>query len=172
VYQKELFEAYPNYQHQRFLLSDVGRLYQAIPFDELVKLIPAPKRQISGKGRKPWFDVKGGIALQFLKSYLRLSDAQLIERINTDWSLQYFCGIQLVKDEIIEDRNLPSVWRMYIGQHLDIAKWQPALVKAWKPYMKETFASTQDATCYESYIAYPTHVKLIWKGCNEVHVVI
>lgn len=38
--------------------------------------------------------------------------------------------------------------------------------------MKETFVSTQDATCYESYIAYPTHVKLIWKGCNEVHVVI
>jgi len=138
----------------------------------LVKLIPAPKRQISGKGRKPWFDVKGGIALQFLKSYLRLSDAQLIERINTDWSLQYFCGIQLAKNEIIEDSNLPSVWRMYIGQHLDIDKWQPALIRYWKPYMKETFVSTQDATCYESYIAYPTHVKLIWKGCNEVHVVI
>lgn len=172
MYQKELFEVYPNYQHQRFLLTDVGRLYQAIPFDELVKLIPAPKRQISGKGRKPWFDVKGGIALQILKSYLRLSDAQLIERINTDWSLQYFCGIQLAKNEIIEDSNLPSVWRMYIGQHLDIDKWQPALIRYWKPYMKETFVSTQDATCYESYIAYPTHVKLIWKGCNEVHVVI
>ncbi|MGB3076475.1 MAG: hypothetical protein WBB36_14195 [Chitinophagales bacterium] len=172
MYQKELFEAYPNYQHERFLLTDVGQLYQAIPFDALVKLVPAPKRQISGKGCKPWFDVKGGIGLQFLKCYLRLSDAQLIERINTDWSLQYFCNIQLTKDEIIADNNLPSVWRMYIGRHLDIDKWQPALIKSWKPYMKETFVSTQDATCYESYIAYPTHVKLIWKGCNEVHVLI
>jgi len=172
MYQKELFSAHPNFQHARFLLTDVGQLYQAIPFDELVKLVPAPKRQLSGKGCKPWFDVKGGIGLQFLKSFLRLSDAQLIERINTDWSLQYFCGFQLDKDEIIADKNLPSVWRKYIGQHLDISKWQQELSKFWKPHMKETFSSSQDATCYESYIAYPTHVKLIWKACNEVHLLI
>lgn len=172
MYQKELFEAYPNYQHCRFLLTDVGQLYQAIPFDELVQLIPVPRGQVSGKGCKPWFDVKGGIALQFLKHFLRLSDAQLIERINTDWSLQYFCGIQLTKDEIIADLNLPSVWRLHIGRHLDITQWQTKLAAEWKPYMKETFASTEDATCYESYIEYPTHVKLIWKGCNEAHVVI
>jgi hypothetical protein len=172
VYQKELFEVYPNYQHERFLLTDVGQLHSAIPFDELVKLVPPPKHQLSGLGSKPWFDVKGGIALQFLKKFLRLSDAQLIERINTDWSLQYFCDIQLGKDEIIADKNLPGSWRFYIGQYLDITKWQKQLSKAWKPYMKETFASNQDATCYESYIAYPTHVKLIWKGCNELHVLI
>jgi hypothetical protein len=127
---------------------------------------------VSGKGCKPWFEVKGGIALQFLKSYLRCSDDQLIKRINTDWSLQYFCGIQLGKDEIIHDENLPGTWRMYIGQYLDIAKWQEQFSQSWKPYMKETFSSHQDATCYESYIAYPTHVKLIWKGCNEVHLLI
>ena len=172
MYSNELFTLYPDYLRERFLLTDVGRLSEAIPFDDLVKLVPAPKGQISGKGCKPWFDVKGGIALQFLKHYLRLSDAQLIERINTDWSLQYFCGIQLRNDEIIADSNLPSVWRMYISQYLDIAKWQTELARKWKPYMKETFASTQDATCYESYIEYPTHVKLIWKGCNEVHVLI
>lgn len=64
------------------------------------------------------------------------------------------------------------MWRVYIGQYLDIPKWQSELAKTWKPYMKETSISSQDATCYESYIAYPTHVKLIWKGCNEVYVLI
>ena len=172
MYQKEIFELYPNYQHERFLLTDVGQLYVALPFDELVKLVPPPKQQLSGKGCKPWFDVKGGIALQFLKHFLRLSDAQLIERINTDWSLQYFCGIQLNKDQIIADKNLPSAWRLYIGEHLDIGQWQQQLIKSWKPYMKETFVSTQDATCYESYITYPTHVKLIWRGCNELYLLL
>lgn len=172
MYQKELFSSYPSYLHERFLLTDVGQLYQAIPFEELVKLIPEPQQAISGKGCRPWFDRVGGIALQFLKHYLRLSDAQLIERINTDWSLQYFCGIQLGRDEIIADKNLPGTWRSYIGGYLDIEKWQKPLSNAWKPYMKETFASTQDATCYESYIEYPTYIKTIWKGCNEVHLVI
>lgn len=170
VTQKEIFELYPKYQHERFLLTDVGQLHAAIPFDELIKLIPTPKRQLSGKGCKPWFDVRGGIALQFLKSFLRLSDAQLIERINTDWSLQYFCGIQLNKDQIIADKNLPSTWRLYIGEHLDIKQWQQQLIKSWKPYMKQTFISTQDATCYESYITYPTHVKLIFRSCNELYL--
>jgi len=65
--------------------------------------LPAPKGSLSGKGCKPWMDVKGGIALQFLKHYLCLSDELLIQRINTDWSMQYFCGIQLKPNEVIRD---------------------------------------------------------------------
>lgn len=75
--------------------TDLGGLYLAIPFEELATLIPPPKHSVSGKGCKPWFDVKGGLALQFLKHYTGLSDALLMERVNTDWSMQQFCGIQL-----------------------------------------------------------------------------
>src|SRR5665647_1067101 len=81
--------------HERFLQTDLGQLYLSIPFEKLSTQLPAPRRSLSGKGCKPWFDVKGGIALQFLKHYLGLSDDVLIQRINTDWSMQYFCGIQL-----------------------------------------------------------------------------
>ena len=172
MYQKELFSTCPSYLHERFLLTDLGPLHQAIPFIELEKLVPCPAQALSGKGCKPWFDVQGGIALQFLKHYLRVSDSQLIERINTDWALQYFCGIQLRRDEIIADKNLPSTWRSYLGQYLDIEKWQAVLSHAWKLYMKETHASNEDATCYESYIEYPTYVKIIRKGCNELHLLI
>jgi len=37
----------------------------------------------------------------------------------------------------------------------------------WKPHMENTDTGLTDATCYESYIAYPTDLKLIWKCCNE-----
>lgn len=106
--------------HQEFLQTDLGKLYTAIPFDQLSQTIPAVAHAKSGMGCKPWFDVKGGLALMFLKHYLCLSDAMLIKRINTDWSMQLFCGISLKPGERIADTNLPSSWRTYIGKHLDI----------------------------------------------------
>jgi hypothetical protein len=114
--------------------------------------------------------VKGGIALMFLKHYLCLSDALLIERINTDWCLQYFCGIQLKPHEVIRDSNLPSYWRSYIGGHLDIAALQKQLASCWKADLNQTNISSEDATCYESRIAFPTPVKLVWQCCNKVYV--
>ena len=116
--------------------------------------------------------MKGGIALQVLKHYLGLSDALLIERINTDWSMQLFCGIALLPGERIKDTDLPSHWRGYIGSHLDIDALQKELASYWQPYMKDTNVGMQDATCYESRIEYPTDVKLLWKCCQEVYVIL
>ena len=120
---------------ERFLQTDLGQLYQSIPFDQLAHTIPAPKQSVSGKGCRPWFDVKGGIALQFLKHYLCLSDEMLIQRINTDWGMQYFCGIQLRPTDVIKDGNLPSHWRSYIGEHLDIEAMQMIFARYWKKDM-------------------------------------
>jgi transposase, IS5 family len=172
MYAKLLFELNPTLVHQRFLSTDIGQLYEAVPWEQLTALVPPPAYGQSGKGCKPWFNVRGGIALQFLKHYLQLSDAKLIERVNTDWSLQYFCDIQLKGGEAIADRNLPGWWRCYIGQHLDIAKWQKQLAGRWKKDMGQTQTSSQDATCYESRIAHPTDVKLLWQSCNELHEMI
>ena len=158
--------------HERFLQTDVGQLFCAIPFDQLASVIPPPKRGVSGKGCKPWFDVKGAIGLLILKHYLCCSDEMLIQRINTDWSLQLFCGIQLGPGEIIKDTNLPSTWRGYIGRRLNIDDLQKQLVAYWKPYMEQTNISSQDATCYESRIDYPTDIKLLWKCCNEVYLIL
>ena len=168
MYEKLLFQLGPSLLDERFFSTDVGKIYRTIPFDQLSALITAPAFERSGLGRKPWFDVKGGIALQFLKHYLQLSDAKLIERINTDWSLQYFCGIQLRAGEVIGDKDLPSQWRSYLGQHLNIGKWQRVLATRWKPYIEQPQSSLHDATCYESRIAYPTDVKLLWQACCQV----
>src|ERR1700693_1697767 len=89
--------------HQLFLQSDLGELYVAMPFGRLAKQIPSPKFGLSGRGCIPWFDLKGGIALLILKHYTGLSDEMLIDRINTDWCMQMFCGIQLKPHEQIRD---------------------------------------------------------------------
>lgn len=156
--------------HERFLKTDLGQLYLSIPFDSLASTIPLPQRSQSGKGCKPWFDVKGGLAIQFLKHYLGLSDTLLIQRINTDWSLQYFCGIQLKPTEIIRDTNLPSWWRTYIGQHLDMASMQQIFARYWKLEMSDTHFSSEDATCYESRISYPTPVRIVWDCCHKTYL--
>lgn len=153
---------------ERFLQTDLGQLYLSIPFDQLAATIPPPKYERSGRGCKPWLDVKGGIALLFLKHYLCLSDELLVQRLNTDWSMQYFCGIQLKPCEVIKDTDLPSTWRGYIGQHLDIDAMQKILAHHWKGQMEYPNFSSEDATCYESRISYPTPVKLIWDCCHKV----
>ncbi|WP_460686883.1 transposase, partial [Niabella aquatica] len=144
--------------------------YLSIPFDKLAGAMPTPARAQSGKGCKPWLDVKGGLALMFLKHYLGMSDALLIERINTDWSMQYFCGIQLKPGEVIKDTNLPSAWRSYIGRHLDVDVLQKIFAEYWMPFMSDTSISSEDATCYESHISYPTPVKLVWDCCNKTYL--
>jgi transposase, IS5 family len=159
-----------NLLSERFLQTDLGQLYLSIPFDKLSSSIPPPKSSLSGKGCKPWFDVKGGIALQILKHYLCLSDTLLIERINTDWSMQMFCGIQLKPTEVIRDINLPSYWRGYIGAVLDIDAMQKEFAAAWKPYLNDTNFSSEDATCYESRISFPTPIKLLWDCCNKTYL--
>ena len=161
---------FPNLLHERFLQTDLGQLHQSIPFKAMASTIPLPKQQQSGKGCKPWFKVEGGIGLLVLKHYLKLSDADLIQRINTDWAMQHFCGISLKPTEAIKDINLPSYWRGYIGQYLDIDKLQTIAANHWKPYMQETHISTEDATCYESNITFPTPVKIVWQSCNELYL--
>ena len=153
---------------QNFLRTDLGQLYQAIPFEELVNKIPLPKYEQSGRGCKPWFDVRGGLALQFLKHYHNLSDQLLLERINTDWSMQMFCGIFLGPAERIEDKNIVSSWRTYLARHLNVKELQEVFARYWRPQMENTQVGTQDATCYESGITYPTDMKLLWSGCQNV----
>lgn len=158
--------------HEKFLQTDLGKIYLVIPFDKLATRIPSLAYSKSGLGRKPWFDVKGGIALQFLKHYLQLSDELLMQRINTDWGMQLFCGILLRADERIRDTNLPSWWRTYIGKHLNVEDMQKEFALHWKPFMQQTGVGMQDATCYESRISFPTDVKLIWNCCHEVYLLI
>ena len=104
----------------------------------------------------------------FLKAYLNLSDEKLIERFNTDWALQLFCGKLLKDNQRIKDKAIVSRIRSYIGQHTDWQQLQDVLINHWKRDMNNTHVLLMDATCYESYIRFPTDVKLLWECCQWV----
>ena len=171
MYYNPLFLQTPSILEDIFYQSDLGRLYRAIPFQDLASKIPSPAQSKSGRGRKPFLKVEGGIALLILKHYTCLSDEMLIERLNTDWCMQYFCGVQL-NQRRIKDTNLVSWWRCYVGRHLDIKELQSVLITSWKPYMEQTHVTMMDATVYESNIRYPTDVKLLWESIVKVYQLI
>ena len=143
-----------------FINSELGQLWQAIPFDKLSLLFP----QSSGLGAPGFFDIKGGIALQVLKAYFNgMSDDKLRQRINTDWALQYFCGIRLKPGETIKDKDIVGRWRRWLAKHTSYEAFQALLAKHWLPFIEQKAVGTADATVYESHLRYPTDVKLLWE---------
>ena len=171
MYYNPLFLQTPSVQEAVFHDTDLGRLHRSIPFKELASKIPSPRGVKSGRGRKPFLKVEGGIALLVLKHYTGLSDEMLIERLNTDWCLQYFCSVQLGLRKI-KDRNLVSWWRCYMAKHLDLQKLQAVLIQHWKPLMDQQHVTMMDATVYESNIRYPTDTKLLWESIEKVYALL
>jgi transposase, IS5 family len=171
MYYNPLFLQTDSIHESAFYATDLGKLHQSIPFKELASKIPSPAQAKSGRGRKAFLKVEGGIALLVLKHYTGLSDEMLIDRLNTDWCMQYFCGVQLGVRKI-KDRNLVSWWRCYIGRHLEIKQLQAVLISNWKPYLVQTHVTLMDATAYESNIRYPTDVKLIWESVTKVYSIL
>lgn len=161
----ELFPEKETCSHrlQIFKETKLGIIYGSIPFFELSFTLPC--RSTSSVGAPAWFDNAGMFALMFLKHYLGLSDEKLVDRINSDWELQMFCGRQFSDNERIRDRNLPSRIRSYIGNNLSLDAFQETIIEKWKPYLENTHCCFFDATAYESYIKYPTDEKLLWDCC-------
>ena len=104
----------------------------------------------------------------FLKAYLNVSDRHLIERFNTDYSLQMFCGKLLAEDRQIRDTTILTRVRKYIGEHCEWERIQSVLLDCWKRDVNNSHVLLMDATCYESYIRFPTDVKLLWESCHWV----
>lgn len=104
-----------------------------------------------------------------LKHYEKLSDAKLVENLSVNTNYQLFCGLLLEAHEHIRDLSLVSRWRTKLGAYLDKNQFQACLQQEWRPYLSHPHVHKQDATCYESYITYPTSVKLLWQGCIWIH---
>lgn len=150
-----------------FITSELGEIYQSIPWKSIVFSMRLRKKQ--NKGKKPFFTGQGKVALMFLKSYLQMTDEMLIARINSDIHLQFFCGIYLMPGEIIKDTKLVSKIRCELAGNLDIDKLQHIFARYWKKHMTNMHVGLEDATCYESDMRYPTNVKLLWESCEWIY---
>lgn len=166
--QKELFPAqlYLNPNWYIFKNSKLGKIHDTIPWDQLAELLPGENR---GPGAPRWFSAQGMFGLMFLKAYLKMSDEALIERYNSDFSLQMFCGKILKSGEIIRDKAILSRIRSYIAEHVDLFQMQEVLINHWKRDMNNTHVLFMDAVCFESYVRFPTDVKLLWESCQWIY---
>jgi hypothetical protein len=148
-----------------FLDSELGKIYQAVPWDELIKSL---KLKDNCKGRFAYFSPQGKLALMFLKAYTGLSDRKLYEQLNGNIQWQLFCGI-FVGPEKLADFKIISRIRTELARNLNIRDIQNILAKSWKPYLEQTNIVLEDATCYESYMRYPTNVKLLWESVDWMY---
>ena len=148
-----------------FLESELGKTYQAIPWEKLIKSL---KLKDNRQGRSSQFSPQGKLALMFLKAYSGLSDRKLFEHLNGSIQYQLFCGI-ILGPEKLTDFKIISRIRTEIAQKLNIRVTQDILAKAWKPYMENPNIVLEDATCYESYMRFPTNVKLLWESTEWMY---
>jgi hypothetical protein len=155
--QKEFSLYWNSFRH-----SELGHIYQAIPWHELAKRL---KIKDYNKGPERIFSPQGMLALMFLKNYVGCSDRKLINHLNGNIDFQMFCGIFLGPDRI-SNYKIVSEIRCQLAKHLDIKCLQQILAESWKPYLSDTNIMLEDATCYETSMRYPTDVKLLWE-CTE-----
>lgn len=153
------FEVY----QQSFLSSDLGKIYQSIPWQELVKALGLKDAL---KGPQSTFSPRGKVGLMFLKHYAACSDNKLIEQLNGNLDYQFFCDLHLPIGYRIKNYKIVSAIRCEIAEQLDVSKAQGVLIKSWLPHMSNLSSITCDATCYESSIRYPTDVKLLWEAVS------
>lgn len=146
--------------YAQFLESKLGKIYQAIPWHELVNSFNI---KASAKGPDCIFTQQGKLGLMFLKHYACCSDERLIEQLNGNVHYQIFCDILLSPGESIDNFKIVSQIRCELAETLDIDRSQKTLASNWLAYMKELKQATTDATCYESEVRYPTNQKLLWE---------
>jgi DDE family transposase len=145
-----------------FLSSDLGNIYTAIPWDELVSVF---KLKESIKGTKNYFSPKGKLALMFLKHYACCSDKRLIEQLNANIDYQFFCDIHLGHHRL-KSYKIVSQIRCELSDKLKIDQVEKTLFNSWSDYIKDKHSITTDATCYESEVRYPTNQKLLWESVH------
>lgn len=154
----ENFDAY----FTAFLSSDLGKIYTAIPWDDLVKVF---KLKESVKGTKDYFSPRGKLALMFLKHYAGCSDKRLIEQLNANIDYQFFCDIHLGYHRLTNYKIVSQI-RCQLASVLNIPKAERVLFSHWSGFIKNPDCITTDATCYESEIRYPTNEKLLWEAVH------
>lgn len=146
----------------RFLQSEIGKMYLTIPWDELVSHFKIKENR---KGPTRIFSPRGMIALMILKAYVGCSDRQLIEHLNGNINFQLFCDL-LLQEELLTNFKIVSQIRTQLSKELNIYEAQKILAKHWKSMIEHPNVMLTDATCYETSMRYPTNVKLLWESVD------
>jgi hypothetical protein len=155
--------------HEGFVNSELSRIRAILPLSEIASSIAVRSKNRSRKGKKSMFPPEGEIALMFLKSYTGLSDDGLIEMLNGSVYMQLFCGVLIEPCNPIKDGKIVSAIRNRLAEKIDIKELQKILYDKWQDKISNKDLCLTDTTCYESFLRFPTDVKLLWECCEWLH---
>ena len=155
-----------------FAVSELGRIHAILPLKEMAEELASHFPKKHPQGNKPMFPPEGEVALMFLKPYTGLSDDGLVEMLNGSIHMQMFCGVLIDPSQPIKDGKIVSAIRNRLAFRLDIVKQQSVLYKKWDSLLKDKDLCMSDATCYESYLRYPTDIKLMWECCEWLYILL
>ena len=166
------YDFYKNYE-QSFEQTELGHIKKLLPLREMAisfgLIEEHPKSLRVKRGRKSFFTPEGMVALAFLKSYTGLSAPKLMDALNGNIHYQIFCGIRIRPDHVMTNYKLIDNILLELSKRLRIQEQQKILADMWIPYMKNLDTMYTDATCYESWMRYPTDVKLLWECIERVY---
>lgn len=154
---------------ESFHQSELGRIYEQLPLKELTEAISEKMPPKKPQGNKPMFPPEGEIALMFLKPYTGLSDDGLVQMLNGSLHMQMFCGVLIDPSKPLKDGKIVSAIRNRLAHYVDIKELQKVLFDKWKGELTNLDRCLSDATCYESFLRFPTDVKLLWEACSWLH---
>ena len=159
------FTEYNLYQDYKssFASSELGRLHAVFPFKSFCQSIGLTSLR---SGRPSYFSPEGKVALMLLKAYTGFSDAMLVEHLNGNLHYQLFCGVYIHPSHPLTNYKIVSAIRSELAGLLDVDTAQQVLAGHWKPYLANLHVCMTDATCYESYLRYPTSPKLLWESVS------
>lgn len=166
ILQLPFFTPQDHYEQYRSVYeqSELGQLGAAIPWEDLVREFRG-KLPRNTRGPAPVFPLRSQLALMFLKSLWACSDRELMDRLRTDWAMQFFCEVYIAPYTELPHFKMISAIRCELARYMDMDALQVSLVEHWKPYMEDTTIGLVDATCYETWMRYPTDEKLLWESC-------
>ena len=156
--------------YNQFLNSELGRLYQTIPWDILVRFYRQRERHQKAKpGRPRKYSVRTELAILILQTWTGWSMKRLLEAISQNIYYQIFCQMIYVPGDI--DREYYSLYQLHRRYQLsleEIKALQKELAKEWLPFLIEKDGFAIDATVFMSNINWPVVIRLLDKSLQEL----
>ena len=149
--------------YNQFLNSELGKMYQSIPWDILVRFYRQRERRLKAKaGRPRKFSVRTELAILILQSWTGWSMRKLLEAISQNIYYQIFCDMVYVPEDIEREYySLYQLHRRYQLSQEEIKQLQIELARHWSPYLIEKEGFAVDATVFMSDINWPVIIRLL-----------
>ena len=149
--------------YNQFLDSELGRIYQSIPWDILVRFYRRRERkQKTKQGRPRKFTVRTELAILILQSWTGWSMRKLLEAISQNIYYQLFCHMVYVPEDVEREYySLYQLHRRYQLSQEEIKQLQVELARHWSAYLIEKEGFAIDATVFMSNINWPVVIRLL-----------